>query len=216
MLSKKLNQALFVSLVFAGTSVTAVAGHDRYEDRARVTAVTPQVERVNHPVQECRTEYVRESYYDKRHSNSGAIVGTIAGGLIGSRFGGGDGRLITTAVGAGLGAVIGDRHDNRYTRGHHQVETRPVERCETIDRWESVTTGYLVDYKYNGRHYSTVTQERPGRYIPVKVSVKPGGYVTHVDYHYDKPHWKHGKKHHWKHGKKKHWKHRDYSHRRHY
>lgn len=213
MLSKKLNQALLVSVMFAGTSMTAAAGHDRYEDRARVTSVTPQVERINSPVQECRTEYVRESYYEnKRHSNGGAIVGTIAGGLIGSRFGGGNGRLITTAVGAGLGAVIGDRHDNRYSQGHHRVETRPVERCVTIDRWDTVTTGYLVDYKYNGRHYTTVTQERPGRYIPVKVSVRPGGHVTHVDYRYEKPHYKHGKKHHWKHKK-----HHDYkSHRRHY
>lgn len=197
MLSKKLNQALLVSLVLTGTSMTAAAGHDRYEDRARVTRVTPQVERVNSPVQECRTEYVRESYYEnKRHSNGGAIVGTIAGGLIGSRFGGGNGRLITTAVGAGLGAVIGDRHDNRYSqRGRERVETRPVERCATIDRWDTVTTGYLVDYKYNGRHYTTVTPDRPGRYIPVNVAVRPGGHVTHVDYRYKK----HSKKRHSKH-----------------
>lgn len=207
MLSKKLNQALLVSLVFAGTSMTASAGQDRYEDRARVTRVTPQVERVNSPVQECRTEYVRESYYEnRRHSNGGAIVGTIAGGLIGSRFGGGNGRLITTAVGAGLGAVIGDRHDNRYSqRGHQRVETRPVERCETIERWDTVTTGYLVDYKYNGRHYSTMMQDRPGRYIPVNVAIRPGGHVTHVDYRYKK----HGKKHYRKH-------HGHKSHRRHY
>lgn len=185
MLSKKLNQALLVSLVFAGTSAAAIAGHDRYEDRARVISVTPQVERVNTPVQECRTEYVRESYYENsRPSNGGAIVGTIAGGLIGSRFGGGNGRLITTAVGAGLGAVIGDRHDNRYSQGRERVETRPVERCETVDRWETVNRGYLVDYEYNGRRYTTETEEHPGRYIPVNVSVRPSGYVTNVEYRY--------------------------------
>lgn len=192
MLSKKLYQALLVSLVFAGTSMIASAGHDRYEDRARVINVTPQVERVNTPVQECRTEYVRESYYeDSRRSNGGAIIGTIAGGLIGSRFGGGNGRLITTAVGAGLGAVIGDRHDNRYSARREHVEERPVERCVTVDRWDTVTTGYLVDYKYNGRRYTTVTQDRPGRYIPVNVSVRPSGHVTNVDYRYERQ----GKKH---------------------
>lgn len=186
MLNKKLKQALLLGLMFTGTSITASAGHDRYEDRARVISVTPQVERVNTPVQECRTEYVRESYYeDARPSNGGAIIGTIAGGLIGSRFGGGNGRLVTTAVGAGLGAVIGDRHDNRYSARRERVEERPVERCVTVDRWESVTTGYLVDYKYNGRHYSTVTQERPGKFIPVNVSVRPSGYVTSVDYRDD-------------------------------
>jgi uncharacterized protein YcfJ len=187
MLSKKSNQALLISLVLAGASMTAAAGHDRYEDRARVISVTPQVERVNNPVQECRTEYVRESYYeDARPSNGGAIIGTIAGGLIGSRFGGGNGRLVTTAVGAGLGAVIGDRHDNRYSQRREHVETRPVERCVTVDHWETVNRGYLVTYEYNGRQYTTETLEHPGRYIPVDVSVRPSGYVTSVEYRYHK------------------------------
>jgi uncharacterized protein YcfJ len=183
MVSKKMNQALLVSLVFAGTSMSALAGHDRYEDQARVISVTPQVERINTPVQECRTEYVRESYYeDTRPSNGGAIIGTIAGGLIGSRFGGGNGRLVTTAVGAGLGAVIGDRHDNRYSQSRERVETRPVERCVTVDRWETVNRGYLVDYEYHGHRYTTETLDHPGRYIPVNVSVRPSGYVTNVVY----------------------------------
>lgn len=191
MLSKKLNKALLVSLVLSSASMTATAGHDRFEDRARVISVTPQVERINVPVQECRTEYVRESYYeDRRNSNGGAIVGTIAGGLIGSRFGGGSGRLISTAVGAGLGAVIGDRHDNRYSQGgRERIETRPVESCVSVDRWDTVNRGYLVDYKYRGRVYTTETIDRPGRYLPVDVSVRPSGYVTHVDYR------RHGNKH---------------------
>jgi len=199
MFSKKLNQALLMSLVFAGTSMTASAGHDRYSDRARVISVTPQIERVNTPVQECHTEYVRETYYENsRRSNVGAIVGTIAGGLIGSRFGGGNGRLIATAAGAGLGALIGDRHDNRGSRSREHVETRPVDRCVTVDHWETVNRGYLVDYKYNGRRYTTETIEHPGRYIPVNVSVRPSGHVTRVEYRhgYGKKHHKHGKKHH--------------------
>lgn len=191
MLSKKLNKALLVGLMMTGASLTATAGHDRYEDRGRVISVTPQVERVNVPVQECRTEYVRESYYEEsRPSNGGAIIGTIAGGLIGSRFGGGNGRLVTTAVGAGLGAVIGDRHANRNTRGRERVEERPVERCVTADRWETVNRGYLVDYKYRGRRYTTETVEYPGRYIPLNVSVRPSGRVKHIEYR------RHGNNHH--------------------
>jgi uncharacterized protein YcfJ len=37
------------------------------------------------------------------------VVGAVAGGVIGSRFGGGNGRLITTAAGAVLGSVIGEQ-----------------------------------------------------------------------------------------------------------
>lgn len=190
MIGNKLNKTILTSLILASASITANAGHDGYDDRARVISVTPQVERVNVPVQECRTEYVRESYYeDTRRSNGGAIVGTIAGGLIGSRFGGGNGRLVTTAVGAGLGAVIGDRHDNRYSQPREHVQTRPVDRCVTVDRWETVNRGYLVDYEYHGRRYTTETLDHPGRYIPVNVSVRPGGYISHVEYrHHKKQH----------------------------
>ncbi|MDR1349293.1 MAG: glycine zipper 2TM domain-containing protein [Zoogloeaceae bacterium] len=39
-------------------------------------------------------------------SAAARIVGAIAGGVIGSRFGGGNGRLATTAAGAVLGSII--------------------------------------------------------------------------------------------------------------
>jgi uncharacterized protein YcfJ len=196
MFSKKLSQTLLVGLVFAGASMTTSAGHDAYEDRGRVLSVTRQVERINVPVQECRTEYVRESVYENpQRSNSGGIVGAIAGGVIGSRFGGGNGRLIATAVGAGLGAVIGDRHSNRNNQLRQHVETRPVERCSSIDRWETVDRGYLVDYEYNGRRYTTKTLDRPGKFITVDVSVQPRGYIDNIDYQYNNRGKKHYRKH---------------------
>ncbi len=182
-MSVKLQYSVWLGLLATSVSLPALADHE-YEDRARVLSVTPQIERVNNPRQECRTEYVRESYYEApRRSNTGAIVGGIAGGLIGSRFGGGSGRIATAAVGAGLGAVVGDRYDNRDAGyGRERVETRPVERCVTVDNWQSVTTGYLVNYEYNGRQYTTVTERDPGRFIPVNVAVRPSGYVTEVVY----------------------------------
>lgn len=191
-----MKKVILASLVLATTSMSAFANHDDYEDRARVISVAPQFERVNSPRQECRTEYVRESYYEApQRSNTGAIVGGVAGGLIGSRFGGGNGRIATAVLGAGLGAVIGDRYDNngRDNRGRERVETRPVESCVTVDNWHQVPAGYLVNYEYNGRQYSTVTQEDPGRFIPVHVQVRPNGYVTQVNYSQgrDDNRWKH-------------------------
>lgn len=180
-----MRQTLLIGLVAASVSLPAFAGHeDAYEDRGRVIAVTPQFERVNTPRQECRTEYVRETYYEApRRSNTGAIIGGVAGGLVGSRFGGGNGRIATAAIGAGLGAVIGDRYDNNgRDYGRERVETRPVESCVTADNWHQVPAGYLVNYEYNGRQYSTVTDHDPGRYIPVHVEVRPNGYVTNVVY----------------------------------
>ena len=206
-----LREKLLFGLIAASVSVPALASdEDAYEDRGRVTNVTPQFERVNSPRQECRTEYVRESYYEApQRSNTGAILGGVAGGLVGSRFGGGNGRIATAALGAGLGAVFGDRYDNngRDNRGRERVETRPVESCVTVDNWHQVPAGYLVNYQFNGRQYSTVTDQNPGRYIPVHVEVRPNGYVTSVTYRddddddkYERKDWKRGKGHH-KHNK---------------
>ena len=202
-----LREKLLFGLIAASFSVPALASdEDAYEDRGRVTNVTPQFERVNSPRQECRTEYVRESYYEApQRSNTGAIIGGVAGGLVGSRFGGGNGRIATAALGAGLGAVFGDRYDNngRDNRGRERVQTRPVESCVTLDNWQQVPAGYLVNYQYNGRQYSTVTDQNPGRYIPVHVEVRPNGYVTSVTYRddddddkYERKDWKRGKGHH--------------------
>ena len=196
MFSKKSSQTLLVGLVFAGVSMAASAGYDAYEDRGRVISATPQVERVNVPVQECRTEYVRESYYENnQRSSGGGIIGAIAGGVIGSRFGGGNGRLIATAFGAGLGAVIGDRHSNSNNKLRQRIETRPVERCVSVDRWETADRGYLVDYEYNGRRYTTKTLDRPGKFITVDVSVQPRGYIDDIDYQYNNRGKKHYRKH---------------------
>lgn len=181
-MSFTLRRTLLLTLISTSVSLPALAQHE-FEDRARVLSVTPQVERVNTPSQECRTEYVRESVYESRdRSNTGAIVGGITGGVIGSRFGGGKGRIATAAVGAGLGAILGDRYDNNRQPVRERVESRPVERCVTVDNWQSITTGYLVNYEYQGRQYSTVTERDPGRYIPVNVAVRPSGYVTQVNY----------------------------------
>lgn len=182
-----MRQTLFIGLVAATVSSPAFASYDDYEDRARVISVTPQFERVNTPRQECRTEYVRESYYEApQRSLGGAIIGGVAGGLIGSRFGGGSGRVATAALGAGVGAIVGDRIDNRYAYGRERVQTRPVESCVTVDNWHQVPAGYLVNYEYNGRQYTTVTNQDPGRFIPVHVEVRPNGYVTDVSYRLDR------------------------------
>lgn len=179
-----MKKALIVGLALISTSVSAFASHDdNYEDQGRVISVAPQFERVNSPSQECRTEYQRESYYEPRQSSfGGAIIGGVTGGLLGSTIGRGKGRVAAAAVGAGIGAIVGDRVDNNRRGGYERVAERPVERCVTVDHWSQVPAGYLVNYEYNGRQYTTVTQQDPGRFIPVNVQVRPGGYVTNVSY----------------------------------
>ncbi|SDK38303.1 Uncharacterized conserved protein YcfJ, contains glycine zipper 2TM domain [Methylophilus rhizosphaerae] len=158
-------------------TASQMAAADQIIDRARVLSVSPQVQSINQPRQECRTDYVRESVYEPAHSNTGAIVGGVAGGLLGSTIGKGSGRIVAAAVGAGLGAVVGDRVGNQNTYGRERIVNRPVQQCVTVDQWQTVTTGYVVNYEYQGRQYSTVMDRNPGAFMDVAVQVNPQHYV---------------------------------------
>ena len=159
------------SIMMASAISLPAAADDVYFDTARVLAVTPQVERINAPRQECRTEYIQESYSNSGSRDiGGAIIGGIAGGLLGSQIGKGSGRVAGAAVGAATGAIVGDRIDNS---GNRTYGTRPVERCVTVDDWQNVTRNYLVTYRFDGRDYTTVMPYDPGREIRVRVAIAP-------------------------------------------
>lgn len=178
----KLITSLF-TLMAASASCSVFAAD--YDDFAKVTNVTPQVEQINRPRQDCRTEYVqvnrqvpsREQPHQAERSNGGAIIGGIAGAIIGNQVGRGNGRTAATAAGAVIGAISGDRIDNGSGSGQVVTETvtseQPVQRCRTVDHWESRTTGYSVSYEYKGRSYTAVLPYDPGTRLKVNVSVTP-------------------------------------------
>ncbi|WP_238524651.1 glycine zipper 2TM domain-containing protein [Methylotenera versatilis] len=168
-------QSLIILAIFATNVIsTAVAGQDagdHYYDQAKVLSVTPQFERINTPTQQCHTEYARETYSNGDRSVGGSIIGGVAGALLGSTIGRGNGRVAAAAVGAGVGAIAGDRIDNQ--NNNTQTTERPVDRCTLVDNWQTVSRGYLVNYSYNGRSFSTTTYERPRDTIRISVAVAP-------------------------------------------
>ena len=167
---KKMRAGLIGSLVcIGGIGAFSVAAAADFEDYARVTSVTPQVEQVNYPQQECRTEYV--PVQRQTRGVGGSILGGVAGGLLGNQVGGGNGRTAATAAGAIAGAIVGDRMENNGNGG--AVEQQPVRQCRTIDNWQSRTNGYAVTYEYHGRSYTSVMPYDPGDRLRVRVSVMP-------------------------------------------
>lgn len=170
-----------VASVLAIAAVLPAAHAADFDDYARVIRVTPQVEQVNVPRQECRTEYetTQRSYprQQAERSNGGAVIGGIAGGLLGSQVGGGNGRLAATAAGAITGALVGDRVDNGNNGNNYnnqpEYERRPVRQCRNIDSWETRNNGYAVTYEYNNRTYTSVLPYDPGSRMRVHVSLTP-------------------------------------------
>ncbi len=169
MKTKLLSLALLLgaTTAFAQTSAT---------DYARVRSATPQTERVpvNRNVCEDRMVY-QQSAPVAQPSYGGTVLGTIVGGAIGSRFGGGDGRIAATAVGAGLGAVIGNNSDRQQPAPTAVSQAVPVRECHQQTTYEMRTRGYLIDYEFQGRHYSATLPTDPGQWLRVNVSVTPAG-----------------------------------------
>src|SRR5213075_2995774 len=71
-----------------------------YTDNARVLGVEPQFENVSVPRQECRSDWVNEARPVGRRDYGGAVVGGLAGALLGNQVGRGHGREAATAAGA--------------------------------------------------------------------------------------------------------------------
>lgn len=165
----KLQAKLIVSALFCGALPLAHAID--FEDFGHVQRVTPQVEQVNHPRQECRTEYVQVQQAPQR-SMGGSIIGGIAGALLGNQVGGGSGRMAATAAGAIGGAIVGDRVDNNGAQAGTTQE-QAVKQCRTVDHWETRNNGYEVTYDYRGRNYTTMLSYDPGTRLRLRGTVDP-------------------------------------------
>ncbi|MES2207061.1 MAG: glycine zipper 2TM domain-containing protein [Pseudomonadota bacterium] len=76
---------------------------------------------VKKPQRKCWTQTIQPQTRDY----TGAVIGGVAGGLLGSQIGGGNARFATTAIGAGTGAMVG----NSISRKRN---TRTVHKCKMV------------------------------------------------------------------------------------
>lgn len=104
---------------------------------APFAARATQYQVVEKPRQECWNEQV--AVQGGGADYSGAVIGGLAGGLLGHTVGGGNGRNAATAVGAVTGALIGDRGWG------NQGGVQTVQKCRTVmDRISVPVAEYYV------------------------------------------------------------------------
>lgn len=129
----------------------------QYYDTARVISVQPRYVQARYPDRPCRDEAgaARDSW---RRSNTGAIIGGVAGAILGNQIGAGNGKLAATVIGVATGAIVGDRLDNGtvVARGRRTVHGT---------RW--LPRGYTVVYRYRGRAFTSVMPVDPGATVRV-------------------------------------------------
>ena len=144
-----------------------------FEATAIVVDSAPISETINRPTQQCwtETEQVVQST-PQSHNGVGALIGGVVGGLLGNTVGRGNGRVAGAAVGAGVGAMTGDTIANQ-NNGAQTSGAVPVQRCRQVDNLQTVITGYMVTYEYDGQRFSARLPNNPGSQLRVNVAVTP-------------------------------------------
>ena len=130
--------------------------------KARVIDIQPVFERGRRYEEPVRTCYSERTRYDAGDRRKNALIGGVVGGVIGyqvcdkQRH-----KNIGAVAGALLGAAVGknaSRTNDVHCETHY--EARYDDRRRVV--------GYDVVYKYRGRHYTTFTDYRPGRWIEIE------------------------------------------------
>lgn len=171
--------AVFTTLILGPLHVASAAS---YVDRAKVTHVEPVYKRVevSKPRTECWQERVRTR---RRHQHSQLhpspapeVIGAIIGGAVGHRLGHGHGQRAAAVAGAVIGGTIGHgvRH-HQGGRGHYEPQYRMKQRCETVNDVviERRVVAYRVTYRYHGHSYTTRMDHNPGKFIRVRIGIRP-------------------------------------------
>ena len=141
------NILLFCLIFNSLTSYTA----EIYEEGIVISSF-PIYKATNKPYLICKT-YMEKNQNEK--TATGALLGGLAGWLIGNSLGTGNGKLAMGIFGAGGGAIIGDKIEDKYL-----TEYKKTEKCSEINRNESVVNGFLTKFRFKNKESELVTSNQ--------------------------------------------------------
>lgn len=145
-----MNKAMVVGTVLGVTVAAVGASFAGYkvmsQDYAQVTNVSPLVEQISTPRQECHDEMVtRQKPVKDPNRVTGTVIGAIAGGVLGNELGG-DGKNTGAKV---AGAAVGGLAGNKVQQSMQQNATTTASEsvCTTVNDVSEKTVGYNVSYR---------------------------------------------------------------------
>jgi len=168
MVNKSLAVGLVIGAIAAGT-VGAVAGYRALKapDSAQVVSAKALTKTVKTPRQECHDEQVTHTKPVKDQDRLvGTGVGAVVGGLLGSRIGGGNTRIVTGLAGAAAGGYAGNKIQQKVQQGNTYTTTE--QRCVTVYDTHEESKGYEVVYMLDGKRHHVHLDHDPGKEIPVR------------------------------------------------
>ena len=158
------------ALACLASLLAATSNMSQAQEVGKVISSTPIIQQVAVPRQVCTTQQVTT---EGQKSGAGAIMGAIAGGALGTQMGRGNGRDVTTVLGAIGGAVLGNNIEGAGT-----PEVRNVQNCSTQTVYENRTMAYNVVYEFAGKQYTVQMPQDPGPTVRLQVTpvVPPPAY----------------------------------------
>jgi uncharacterized protein YcfJ len=167
-----MNKSLAVGLVIgavAAATVGAVAGYRMIAapSGAEVVSARALTKTIKTPRRECHDEQVTHTREPKDKDRLvGTGVGAVVGGLLGSRIGGGNTRIVTGLAGAAAGGYAGNKIQQKVQKGN--TETTTEQRCVTVYDTHEEPNGYEVVYMLDGKRHHVHMDHDPGKQLPVR------------------------------------------------
>ena len=154
--------------------------HYGWADVLRVDPVYDEVAARPRSSEECYEEQVEPPpppAADGQRRRRRTVLGAIIGGVVGNRFGKGNGRTATTAAGVDRRRSGGQQsRATATTIARMPMAAIPRERhCRSIDNGATQRhiVAYDVEYRYRGELYTSRMNYDPGDRIRVRISVTP-------------------------------------------
>jgi uncharacterized protein YcfJ len=167
-----MNRSMIVGTVL-GVSVAAVgasfAGYKMMsaQDYAQVVQVTPLVEQMATPRQECHDASVTRQKPNKDPNRlAGTAIGAIAGGVLGNVLGGDGSNTGAKIAGAAVGGLAGNKVQQSMQNGATTTTTENV--CTTVNDVTERTVGYNVTYRIGDETKQVRMDHDPGSRIPMQ------------------------------------------------
>lgn len=132
-----------------------------------VVSVKAVTESVTTPTERCADVQVsRQAPVQDEKRVLGTVTGVLAGGLLGSQIGGGDGKKLATIAGAAAGGYAGNQVQKNMQQRDQNTSTE--RRCKTVNETSKRVVGYDVTYRLDGQNLSTRMANKPGPTLMVK------------------------------------------------
>ena len=143
-----------------------IAGVANAQQMGTVVQAQPVFEQVN-VGSSCQPGAYQQGSSSGR-SNTGAVLGGISGAGIGNSVGQGDGRVAAMVIFSAVGAIVGDRLDNR-----EQPQQQYQAPCRSVPQYVQRQSGTQVVVDFEGRRVNGYIRRavQPGDQVRVSLSI---------------------------------------------